>query len=136
MTHIVLSAQVPETFANQRLDLVAAQLFPDYSRARLQTWIKEGQLKVNSSAARPRDTVYLGDELSVDVVLQAEREWEAQAMPIDIVFEDVVRNKLAGRFTAFTSSASAKTLKLVAAIKDVLPPSLVFKIPLNGGSES
>jgi len=96
MTHIVLSAQVPETFANQRLDLVAAQLFPDYSRARLQTWIKEGQLKVNSSAARPRDTVYLGDELRVDVVLQAEREWEAQAMPIDIVFEDehlIILNK-------------------------------------------
>ena len=73
MTHIVLSAQVPETFANQRLDLVAAQLFPDYSRARLQTWIKEGQLKVNSSAARPRDTVYLGDELSIDIAASRAR---------------------------------------------------------------
>lgn len=96
MTHIVLSAIVPETAANQRLDLVAAQLFPDYSRARLQTWIKEGQLKVNACAARPRDTVYGGDALSIDVHLQAEQEWQAQAMPIDIVFEDehlIILNK-------------------------------------------
>ena len=96
MTHIVLSAIVPETAANQRLDLVAAQLFPDYSRARLQTWIKEGQLKVNACTARPRDIVYGGDALSIDVHLQAEQEWQAQAMPIDIVFEDehlIILNK-------------------------------------------
>ena len=96
MTHIVLSAIVPETFANQRLDLVAAQLFPDYSRARLQTWIKDGQLKVNTNAARPRDIVYGGDALSIDVHLQAEQQWQAQAMPIDIVFEDehlIILNK-------------------------------------------
>jgi 23S rRNA pseudouridine1911/1915/1917 synthase len=96
MTHIVLSAIVPETFANQRLDLVAAQLFPDYSRSRLQTWIKDGQLKVNANAARPRDIVYGGDALSIDVYLQAEQQWQAQAMPIDIVFEDehlIILNK-------------------------------------------
>ena len=96
MTHIVLSAIVPEPFANQRLDLVAAQLFPDYSRARLQTWIKDGQLKVNANAARPRDIVYGGDALSIDVYLQAEQQWQAQAMPIDIVFEDehlIILNK-------------------------------------------
>ena len=96
MTHIVLHAQVTEVFANQRLDLVAAQLFPDYSRARLQTWIKDADLKVNGAPARPRDTVYDGDELAIDVVLQAEREWEAQAMPLDIVYEDdqlIVLNK-------------------------------------------
>ncbi|HEY7776812.1 MAG TPA: RNA pseudouridine synthase, partial [Kineobactrum sp.] len=26
----------------ERLDQVAAQLFPEYSRSRLQTWIKQG----------------------------------------------------------------------------------------------
>ncbi len=88
MTHIVLSALVPEALANQRLDLVAAKLFPDYSRARLQAWVKDAHLTVNGSRARPRDTVYSGDELKVDVVLQAEREWEAQPMPLDIVYED------------------------------------------------
>lgn len=98
MTHIVLHAQVPETSANQRLDLVAAQMFPEYSRARLQTWIKDGKFTVNGAVGRPRDTVYAGDELHVDVVLQPEREWEAQAMPLDIVFEDehlLILNKAA-----------------------------------------
>ena len=98
MTHIVLHAQVPETSANQRLDLVAAQMFPEYSRARLQTWIKDGKFTVNGAVGRPRDTVYAGDELHVDVVLQPEREWEAQAMPLDIVGEDEhlrIRNKAA-----------------------------------------
>jgi 23S rRNA pseudouridine1911/1915/1917 synthase len=88
MTHITLNAQVPNDCANQRLDRVAAQLFPDYSRARLQTWIKDGVLTVNSAPARPRDVVFEGDNLHVDVVLQAEREWEAQPMELDIVFED------------------------------------------------
>lgn len=96
MTHIQLSAVVPDDAANQRLDLVAAIMFPDYSRARLQTWIKEGVLRVNESVARPRDQVYAGDTIAIDVVLQPEREWEAQAMPIDIVYEDeqlIVLNK-------------------------------------------
>jgi hypothetical protein len=37
-----LAAVVPPESIGQRLDAAAAQLFPDYSRGRLQQWIKSG----------------------------------------------------------------------------------------------
>ena len=37
---IELEARVPEELHGDRLDQAAAQLFPDYSRSRLQSWIK------------------------------------------------------------------------------------------------
>ena len=39
---IELEAVVPENLGGDRLDQVAAELFPDYSRSRLQAWIKKG----------------------------------------------------------------------------------------------
>ncbi|MBH8550794.1 RNA pseudouridine synthase, partial [Klebsiella pneumoniae] len=57
---IQLSAEVPSDLGGQRLDQVAAQLFAEYSRSRLTTWIKEGRLTVDGAVVRPRDTVYGG----------------------------------------------------------------------------
>ena len=37
-----------------RLDQAAAELFPGYSRSRLQQWIRGGQMLVDDSALRPR----------------------------------------------------------------------------------
>ncbi|HWT50754.1 MAG TPA: hypothetical protein VN113_01065, partial [Caulobacter sp.] len=39
----VLTADLPEALAGQRLDKVLAPLFPDLSRARLQSLIGEGR---------------------------------------------------------------------------------------------
>jgi len=39
-----LEARVPIQCHGMRLDQVAAELFPEYSRNRLATWIKEGRL--------------------------------------------------------------------------------------------
>jgi 23S rRNA pseudouridine1911/1915/1917 synthase len=87
-THISLSAEVPEHLSGNRLDQIAAQLFPDYSRARLQTWIKDGSLLVNNGQLRPRDRLQCGDMLAVEVELAAATHWIAQQLPLDIRFED------------------------------------------------
>ena len=51
-------ALVPAELAGQRLDAVAAKLFPDHSRSRLKTWIEEGSLWVNGApVARFHNTV-------------------------------------------------------------------------------
>lgn len=96
---ISLTALVAPESGGQRLDQVAAQLFPDFSRSRLQSWIKEGCLTVDGRSVRPRDTVYGGEKL----VLEAEREvqgaWEAEAIELDVIYEDaalIVINKPAG----------------------------------------
>lgn len=98
-THITLTAEVPTELAGKRLDQIAAQLFPDYSRARLQSWIRDGSLLVNGRSLRPRDKLRAGDSLAVDAALEAVEEWGAEALPLDIVFEDehlLVINKAAG----------------------------------------
>lgn len=98
-TQIELSAKVPESLAGSRLDQIAAQLFPDYSRSRLQSWIKDGFLKVNQKQLRPRDRLSEGDCLEINAQLEALEEWVAEELDLDIVFEDehmLVVNKAAG----------------------------------------
>ncbi|MDO3384874.1 23S rRNA pseudouridine(1911/1915/1917) synthase RluD [Gilvimarinus sp. SDUM040013] len=98
-TTIELTAQVPVECRGQRFDQIAASLFPDYSRARLQEWIKNGDLTVNEAVLKPKDKLIGGETLSVNVHLQSEETWQAEAIDIDIVYEDeqiMVVNKPAG----------------------------------------
>lgn len=98
-THISLSATVPDTLAGSRLDQIAAQLFPDYSRSRLQTWIKEGSLLVNNQPLRSRDRLSEGDLLEINTQMPTNEQWTAEELPIEIVYEDddlVIINKAAG----------------------------------------
>ena len=94
-----LSAQVPVTMSGMRFDQVASELFPDFSRSRLQSWIKDGQLKLDGRIAKPKDKIIGGETLSLDAELEAQGEWEAEEIDLDIVYEDedlLVINKQAG----------------------------------------
>ena len=96
---IELSAQIPDSLSNERLDQVAAQLFPDYSRSRLQTWIKKGELLVDGELKRPRDKVWAGAKLTVAAAPELAVSWQAQDIDLDVVYEDesiLVLNKPAG----------------------------------------
>ncbi|WP_020410251.1 23S rRNA pseudouridine(1911/1915/1917) synthase RluD [Hahella ganghwensis] len=89
-----MSRQIQETFivpdhlALQRIDIVAVELLPDYSRSRLQSWIKSGDLKVNGLAVKPKDKVMARDEITLDVELEPEGDWVAEDIALDIVYED------------------------------------------------
>lgn len=96
---INLQAEVPDSLAGQRLDQVAAELFPDYSRSRLQTWIKNGDLKVNGEVRKTRDKILGGEKLELQTELVADESWEPQAIALDIIYEDehlLVINKPVG----------------------------------------
>jgi 23S rRNA pseudouridine1911/1915/1917 synthase len=96
---IELSAEVTPELEGERLDHAAAQLFPDYSRSRLQTWIKAGQLTAGGEQLRPRDKVSAGMQLALSAELEAEVAWQPQDIELDIVYEDehiLVLNKPAG----------------------------------------
>ena len=96
---IKLAAEVPPELDGERLDQAAARLFPDYSRSRLQTWIKTGELLVEGGQRRPRDKVNEGDALVVEAQLVVEVGWQAQEIPLDVIHEDesiLVLNKPAG----------------------------------------
>ena len=93
------SARAASGHAGMRLDQVAATLFPDYSRARLQKWIRSGDLTVDGHAAKATYRINGNETLFLDA--QAERQGTAmpQDIPLDIIHADedlVVINKPAG----------------------------------------
>jgi len=96
---VTLEARVLPQDSGERLDATAARLFADFSRSRLQSWIKSGALQVNGDTKRPRDKVFAGDRLSVNAELSAEVSWQGQDIALDILYQDdsiLVLNKTAG----------------------------------------
>lgn len=79
---------VPESLDGQRADLVASDLFPDYSRSRLQSWIKDGSLLVDGNKVRPKDRLSAFQSLTLDAKPDAQERWEAQDIPLNIQYED------------------------------------------------
>jgi len=110
---ISLKATIPEAFHGQRLDQALAGLFPDYSRSRLQKWLKDGQITLNGQHARAREKVYGGEEVVIQAQLEEEGHWQAEAIPLSIVFEDehiLVINKPAGLVVHPAAGNSSGTL--------------------------
>ena len=93
------SARADSSHAGMRLDQLAAQLFPDYSRARLQKWIRNGALTVDGRAARPTHRVIGNETLRLDAAVEKDDTVRSQDIPIDVIFADediIVVNKPAG----------------------------------------
>ncbi|GGC82605.1 23S rRNA pseudouridine(1911/1915/1917) synthase RluD [Marinobacter halophilus] len=90
---------VPPELSDKRLDQAAAELMPEHSRSRLQSWIKSGALTVNGTTRKPRDKVILDDVLEVDAEPEVQVTWQAEPITLDVVYEDehlLVINKPAG----------------------------------------
>ncbi len=82
------AAQAEDVHAGGRLDQIAAQLFPEYSRARLQAWIRQGALRLNGERVKPRAIVQAGAQLQLTARLEPEVSWQAQDIPLNVLFED------------------------------------------------
>ena len=74
--------EVTETLAGLRLDQAAAKLFPDFSRSRLQFWIKNGSLTVNSRNLKQRERLRAGDIIEISAELTAAEDLVAEAMEL------------------------------------------------------
>jgi len=91
--------RIPDSYKGSRLDAVLAKMFPDFSRARLQKWIQSGDISIDGNVMRPRDLVLGGEHVLFNIVLQDEVDIQAEAIDLNIVFEDehiVVIDKPAG----------------------------------------
>ncbi len=94
---IVLTNTVKDSQLGQRLDQAIAELFADFSRSRLKEWLLNGKVQVNGEVVtKPRTKVMGGEEITLQAELEDEERWEAQDIPLDIVYEDddiIVINK-------------------------------------------
>jgi len=86
--------------AGLRLDQALAQLLPQYSRARLTAWIREGRVTVDGRAPAPRDKLHGGERITVAPALSPEEtSFRPERIPLQIIHEDdtlIVINKPAG----------------------------------------
>src|ERR1700683_1140260 len=95
-THLL---ELPPAAAGLRLDQALAAALPQYSRARLQRWIRQGAVRLAGKAARARERVRGGEQVVVEAQFAADDGVHAEALPLDIVHEDrdvLVLNKPAG----------------------------------------
>jgi 23S rRNA pseudouridine1911/1915/1917 synthase len=82
------SSTVPPEAAGSRLDQVLAQLFPEFSRSRLQQWIRAGEVTVDGQVLKPKDKLVGGETVVLAGVLEEASAVAAESIALDIVYED------------------------------------------------
>lgn len=91
---------VPMDYFGQRVDVVLAQLFPDFSRSQLVLWLKEGAITLNQRPYKPKEKVIGGEHIVLNITLNAQEiQDEAEDIQLSIVYEDdhvLVINKPSG----------------------------------------
>lgn len=83
----------------QRLDRFLVAVLPDHSRSQIQKLIADGHVHLQRRTARANLAVRVGEQVAVDVPAPAPSTVAAEALPIDILYEDsdlAVINKPAG----------------------------------------
>ncbi len=92
--------QVPADCAGMRLDQVLSRLLPQYSRSRLQSWIKDTFVMVDGVSITASRKLRGYEQIAVFVQPEAEElAFTPEPIPLNIVFEDaavIVLNKPAG----------------------------------------
>jgi 23S rRNA pseudouridine1911/1915/1917 synthase len=82
------SLALPEEVQGLRLDQALARALPQYSRARLQSWIEAGAIQVDGRRLRAKDKVVGGERIQIEAQLEVDEQVTAEAMPLEIVFKD------------------------------------------------
>ena len=74
--------------AGKRLDQALHDQFPEFSRARLQDWIKHGRVLVNGAPERPARVLREGDEISLEPAAPPPLRAEPESIPLRVLYED------------------------------------------------
>jgi 23S rRNA pseudouridine1911/1915/1917 synthase len=83
----------------QRLDQYLARQLPDFSRARLQAWVKQGRILVDGAQAKPAVLLRGGEAIDVSPAEPAPLRAEPEDLPVEILYQDdhlAAINKAAG----------------------------------------
>lgn len=104
---------VDENDESQRLDNFLTGILSDYSRSKIQGFIKYGNIKVNDVLKKPSYSLREDDKVSIEIPESKGIEIPAQNIPLEIVYEDenmLVVNKPSGMLTHPTALETENTL--------------------------
>jgi 23S rRNA pseudouridine1911/1915/1917 synthase len=84
-----MTATVPQQLGGLRFDQALARVFPQYSRSRLQAWLRSGHITLDGERAEARRQVTGGERIVLEPPpLPEAAAPRAQRMPLKIVHED------------------------------------------------
>jgi len=93
---------IPKRMEGERLDIVIAEMFPEYSRSKITSLIKSGEAKINDKTFKPKDKAAGEEVVFLALNQDSTYDWQAEDIPLNIVFEDdhiIVINKEHGLVT-------------------------------------
>jgi 23S rRNA pseudouridine1911/1915/1917 synthase len=96
---LLFSGPTPEEDQGERLDVVVHAKLPEYSRSRIQEWIKGGRVLVNGAPQRASYLIRGGEEIAVSPAAATPLKATAEAIELKILYEDddvVAIDKAAG----------------------------------------
>jgi 23S rRNA pseudouridine1911/1915/1917 synthase len=79
---------LPQQSAGLRLDQALAAALPQYSRARLQEWIRSGAVSVDGRIPRPRDRVHGAEEVRIRAELSPVGAIDPESMALEVLWSD------------------------------------------------
>ncbi len=88
MKLIQQSFRIEPHLSGNRLDQALQQLLPDFSRSRIQQWIQQGFVSLNDQLCKPKQKVFSGDQVELDVPEKPDIEDRPQPVEFGIVYED------------------------------------------------
>ena len=100
MNKQILTAVLSHDTLGDRLDIAIVPLFSEYSRSRIQKWIKEGNVTLDGVVwNKPKQTVLGGERVELKVEIETDLNAPAQDIPLNIIYEDdsvMIINKSVG----------------------------------------
>ena len=60
---------LPDEMIGKRLDVVLAEMLPEFSRSRIKKWIIDGSITIDQEKKRPRDLVMGGEKILIMIEL-------------------------------------------------------------------
>jgi len=108
---VTLVAAPPD--AGKRLDAFLHEKLPEFSRSRIQSWIKERLVSVNGKPARSSDLIKGTETISVTPAALPPLRAQAEDLPLKILYEDgdvIVVDKPAGMVVHAGAGHHAGTL--------------------------
>jgi len=93
---------IPDRLIGSRLDAAISEMLPELSRNKITSWIKSGEILLNSNPFKPKEKVLGGEIIEMNLSPEENTNWIAEDIKLDIVFEDeeiLILNKPSGLVT-------------------------------------
>jgi 23S rRNA pseudouridine1911/1915/1917 synthase len=134
---VLLSAEPND--AGKRLDQLVHEKLPQFSRSRIQEWIKAGRIRVNQEPQRASHLVRAGDSIDVEPAEPTPLRATAEPIPLAVLYEDddvVAIDKPAGMVVHAGAGIHSGTLvnalvhrfTALSAIGGALRPGIVHRL--------